>query len=462
MSANAHCPEMFRADGRMDDEHGISSAALSVRAGWRSSGLGFSESRSSQGMIVTKQAAGRPRIWPQVLLASFLVLVWNVVPSAGSADEYLLQPGDVLKVVIVGAPELSQTVPIEMDGAAWFPLIGAIPAEGVSLNEIRGRVAEAFAIMSTGRPFGPSGELPQIIDESHVFVSIAEYRPVYLTGQVAEPREIPFRPGLTARHVLALASAPGAAPGAARPATSDEIETAATELGREYARIWRLKRFLSIDAPEDYDRIFVADLPAINEIVEIERSIFEAETKSLSEQKQHLETAIKGAEDRVEILQRQRESEAEGLRLDEQTVAHISDLFDKGLAPATRLEGVKRAALVTASRALQVEAAIATARRDAVELEAKLLALDSKAQRGAWEDLSQAVSSAQSMRSRLASVLATAGSAVWTDLLDSELTAVITRAGVTLDAGPASGLSQDLLPGDIIEVRLIPRARSDS
>ena len=79
-----------------------------------------------------------------------------MAPTAASAEGYLLQPGDVLSLVIVGAPEMSRTIPIEMDGTAWFPVVGEVPVGGSSLKEVRERVAQAYS--ATGiQPGGIDG-----------------------------------------------------------------------------------------------------------------------------------------------------------------------------------------------------------------------------------------------------------------------------------------------------------------
>src|SRR5262249_58275355 len=48
-------------------------------------------------------------------------------------------------------------------------------------------------------------EYPVILAPNDVDIIIAEYRPVYLNGDVAKPGEQPYRPGLTVRQAIALA-----------------------------------------------------------------------------------------------------------------------------------------------------------------------------------------------------------------------------------------------------------------
>ena len=113
-----------------------------------------------------------------------MLLVLVGLPGALAADEYHLAPGDVLKVMIVGEPELTVEVPIEMDGTAWFPLVGAIAAGGETLAEVRSQTADAYVTMSLSRPVVSGTGQPQIIDTNQVLITVAAYRPIYVTGDV--------------------------------------------------------------------------------------------------------------------------------------------------------------------------------------------------------------------------------------------------------------------------------------
>ena len=44
-----------------------------------------------------------------------------------------------------------------------------------------------------------------VIDPEEITVDIAEYRPVYVSGDVSKPGELGYRVGMTVRQVVALA-----------------------------------------------------------------------------------------------------------------------------------------------------------------------------------------------------------------------------------------------------------------
>ena len=163
--------------------------------------------------ILVKCHAGTPAAskferqdWLRTLLIQGMLLAFLVLPGMVKAEEYRLAPGDVLRVMIVGNRELTLDVPIEMDGFAWFPLVGPIVAGGETLRDVRSRTAEAYVSMSLSRPVVAGSDLSEFLVESQVHVTVASYRPIYITGDVGTVHEIPYRNGMTIRHLLALAS----------------------------------------------------------------------------------------------------------------------------------------------------------------------------------------------------------------------------------------------------------------
>lgn len=387
-------------------------------------------------------------------LVQGVLAVVLALPCAAVADEYRLAPGDVLRVMIVGIPELNVDVPIEMDGAAWFPLVGSILAGGTTLADVRTRTAEAYATMSLSRPVARSDNLPQIIDNSQVYVAVASYRPIYIAGDVGTVREIPFRAGMTLQHVLALASAVPSWDGV-EIATPGEIAAAATALAHEYAQIWRQKAFLGTDTPQDFDRIFVAKGDAFDEIVVVERSILAETRAGIEAQKQHFHDEIARIDALVAALGRQKDTENDGFAMDEKALADVQDLFSRNLVPASRLTDVRRASLVTASRVFQIDVALENARGQAASLKAELLAVDNDARVKAWKDLGDAVARVQPLRSDLEALMAKGAGGGQTDLFPTETKTIVTRDGAPLSSAETS-LSLVLMPADIVEIRRVP------
>ena len=411
--------------------------------------------------VVPNRFTGRPVV-PQLerlarlrlFMIRGLLLALLGLPGAVAAEEYRLAPGDVLRVMIVGNPDLNIDVPVEMDGTAWFPLVGPITAGGATLGDVRSRTAEAYASMSLSRPVFAGSTLPQMLVESQVHVTVASYRPIYITGDVGPVHEVAFRTGMTLRHLLALASV-APARDTTRRATPGEIEAAATTIAHEYAQIWRQKSFLGIAATEDYDRIFVTRGTAFDELVAVERSILEETRADVEAQKLNLRAEIARIEARIAVMSRQKDNETDGFSIDEQDLATVQDLFSRNLVPASRLTEVRRGTLVTASRLFQIEVALESARGQVATLEADILAVDSNARVGAWKALGEAVVRVQQRRSDLETLLASAGGSPLAGLLPTETKAIVTRNEATLAPAEVTP-SLVLMPGDVVEIRRLP------
>lgn len=120
---------------------------------------------------------------------------------ASNADvPYLLGPGDVVEVTVYGEESLTGQRGVNTAGEISLPLIGDVPAAGKTVTqlaeEVRGRYANGYL------------QLPSVA------VQVAEYRPIYVLGEVNTPGKFPFVPGMTAS--AAVASAGGFSPRANR------------------------------------------------------------------------------------------------------------------------------------------------------------------------------------------------------------------------------------------------------
>lgn len=111
---------------------------------------------------------------------------------APSDAPYTLQKGDVINVTVYGDELLSGERTVNQDGAITLPLIGDVVAEGLSKDALRDSIAGALTE-------GDYLSTPQVT------VDIAQYRPVYLSGEVRTAGSYDFIPGLTLLKALSLA-----------------------------------------------------------------------------------------------------------------------------------------------------------------------------------------------------------------------------------------------------------------
>ena len=75
---------------------------------------------------------------------NYTILLFLIISSHAQANDYLLQPGDVLNVSVWKEPDLLQTVIVRPDGKFSFPLTGDIMAAGRSVEAVRGDLIQAI------------------------------------------------------------------------------------------------------------------------------------------------------------------------------------------------------------------------------------------------------------------------------------------------------------------------------
>jgi polysaccharide biosynthesis/export protein len=112
-------------------------------------------------------------------------------PAPDPAGPYTLDSGDRLRVVVFGQDGLSSSYAVDPSGKINMPLIGAVPARGMTTIEVSQSVA---AKLQQG-----------YVREPHVAVEVEAYRPFFVLGEVLTPGQFPFVPNLTVEGAVAIA-----------------------------------------------------------------------------------------------------------------------------------------------------------------------------------------------------------------------------------------------------------------
>ncbi|GLR52809.1 polysaccharide biosynthesis/export family protein [Shinella yambaruensis] len=124
-----------------------------------------------------------------------LALLLIAGPAGAQVGEYRLGVMDKLRIRVAewqtaeGAirdwSAVSGDYSVGADGAVSVPFLGPLPADGRTTGELAEEIGQKMQVL-----FG-------LRDRPSASVEIAEYRPVYLAGEVQTPGAYPYAPGLT-------------------------------------------------------------------------------------------------------------------------------------------------------------------------------------------------------------------------------------------------------------------------
>ncbi len=115
-------------------------------------------------------------------------------------EEYLLGPGDKVRITVFNEPTLSGDYSVNATGAMSLPLIGEVVAAGKTSAAVAEQVRAA---LTDGYLRSPT-----------VTGEVVVYRPFFILGEVKSPGQYPYATGLTIYN--AIATAQGFTPRAGR------------------------------------------------------------------------------------------------------------------------------------------------------------------------------------------------------------------------------------------------------
>ena len=110
----------------------------------------------------------------------------STLASANANSSYIIGPGDLLAINVLHEPEVSQKVPVRMDGKITMPLIGEVQASGMKPGNLQETIA---------------AKLHDYIKDAEVTVVVEEIKSRQFTvmGEVEHPGSFPLgrsrRPG---------------------------------------------------------------------------------------------------------------------------------------------------------------------------------------------------------------------------------------------------------------------------
>ena len=113
------------------------------------------------------------------------------LPSA-APGAYRLGPGDVVRLITFGEDSLTGEFRVSDGGTIALPLLGEVPAQGLSPDALAVQIGKALVHAN-------------ILRSPSVSAEIIAYRPIFVLGEVSKPGQYPYQPGMTMVTAAAVA-----------------------------------------------------------------------------------------------------------------------------------------------------------------------------------------------------------------------------------------------------------------
>jgi len=108
------------------------------------------------------------------------------------ADELQIEPGNLVRITVLGYPELSQEVLVRQDGSTDYPLLAGVPIDGMTIHQLQEVLQPILA---------------RFVERPKLFISIAEHLQLEITveGQVNRPGRYTVEGPVNLQGVLSIA-----------------------------------------------------------------------------------------------------------------------------------------------------------------------------------------------------------------------------------------------------------------
>ena len=121
----------------------------------------------------------------------FLVILLLLISQPLLASDYKLGPGDKIQIIVYGENDLTTNVRIDKSGFISFPFLDDIQVISLSVKDLEKVIH--------------NGLLGNYLVSPQVSVSISQYRPFFIHGQVNRPGGYPYQDDLTFDKAIAVA-----------------------------------------------------------------------------------------------------------------------------------------------------------------------------------------------------------------------------------------------------------------
>ncbi len=288
-----------------------------------------------------------------------LILLFSCAAiSAQAQKDITIAPGDTLSFWIIGALDAPRTVPIQADGTVMLPLVGPLSVAGLTISQAREKLATRLRNVPVRIVTQEGRELRIGLRPNEIGLDVAQFRPIYMSGDVNAIGEVEYRPHLTARQAVVKAggllrlefSAANEIPiglMTQRVRLQQQVDTS-TSILQLLAHHYLL---LNPDTDLTTEPLLrqIPDLPLTDGVltqVEMRKTLLERE--ALNRQ-----NVLKQLEARVDVIESLERSSANSMEIAQSSVERLTKLNDQGLLRTEAMDSARQGFLQSQTRALQ-------------------------------------------------------------------------------------------------------------
>lgn len=262
---------------------------------------------------------------------TLLVLLLAVLSSASATEEeYLLGPGDRIRVAVFGREDLSTVHTISPSGSISIPLVGQFHASGLDVPHAEEKIAAAYAgFLDSDLPVAPT---------ISVNIEVVQYRPFYVVGDVENAGGYPYESGLTVLSAIALAGGRMSNRTVTKYSSVERsreeevlaglIDSYLTDVVREARLVAERDSLPEVRLPEDVEAR-VKD-SRVKEAVSGEMALFRARARMVEGQVRLLSARLNEYSSEISELSAERESLERKREMIDKRVSAFRTIADKG------------------------------------------------------------------------------------------------------------------------------------
>ena len=339
-------------------------------------------------------------------LGAAVLLSWIMIGSVlqtAQAGDYRLGPQDKVKIrvyewrpsrdAVFEWKALSDVFVVAPNGSLSLPLVGSVKAEGRTTSEVATSIGQQLK-----RNLG-------LGDKPDISVDIAEFRPIYVTGQVTHSGAFPYRPGLDVLQAVSIAGGLPTGQHDFARFTRDSIQGRG-EIGilrmnevNLLARKARLEAELANADSIHFDQLKShRDNPLVATAIQQESLIFKARREGMN-------TQIHALHDLQDFLEKETGTLTDQLGLLDKQIASlqkelgsVSKLVTKGLAAAPRQFNLERQLAQAQSDRLSAETSLLRAKQEISRTNLSIIELQDGRKTEVTNDLRQTQSALEENR----------------------------------------------------------------